>query len=133
MDFSSLLAASPAIKIHVATVVPAAFIGPAQFLLPKGTALHRAAGYLFMGLMLVTSVAAFFIPSFMGPRFSYIHLFIIVTVVGIVRAWFAINRGDVRGHAIALASVYLGAIGIAGYFAFMPGRIMHELFFGPGA
>ena len=130
MNLSPLLEASLAIKIHAATVIPAAFLGLFQFLLPKGTGVHRTVGYAFMILMLVTSVAAFFIPSFMGTRFSFIHLFIIVTVVGVTRAWFAIRAGKVRAHAISLASVYLGAIGIAGYFAFQPGRIMHDVLFG---
>ena len=130
MDLTPLLEASFAIKLHVATVIPAALIGAFQFLLPKGTKIHALAGYAFMALMLVTSAAAYFIPSFMGGRFSFIHLFIVATVVGVVSAWINIRRGRVRGHAVSLASVYVGAIGIAGYFAFQPGRIMHDVLFG---
>lgn len=116
------------VQLHFATVVPAAFIGAVQFLMVKGSAGHRIAGYLFMVLMLATSVFAFFIPSYQGGRFSFIHLFIIVTVAGIVRAWFAIRGGDVRSHAWALAGVYFGAVLIAGYFTFLPGRTMHDMF-----
>jgi uncharacterized membrane protein len=35
----------------------------------------------------------------------------------------------VRRHRFKLWSLYLGAIGIAGGFAFWPGRFLHELFF----
>lgn len=118
------------IKIHVATIVPAVAIGAGQFLMPKGTPVHRATGYLFMALMIVTSVAAFFIESFAGGRFSWIHLFVPVTLIGVVRAWIAIRAGHVRSHAFALAGVYFGAIVIAGFFAFSPGRIMHKVIFG---
>ena len=130
LDFSPLTEAPLAVQVHVATVVPAAFVGLIQFVLPKGTAVHRIFGYTFMLLMLTTSVAAFFIESFMGGRFSWIHLFIPLTVIGVIRAWFAARAGNVLSHATALTGVYFGALGIAGYFAFQNGRIMDQIFFG---
>lgn len=130
LDLTPLLEAPLAVQVHVATVMPAAVIGPAQFLLPKGTAIHRTFGYAFMALMIATSISAFFIESFMGQRFSWIHLFIPLTLFGVIRAWFAIKRGDVFNHAIALVSVYFGALVVAGYFAFQNGRIMDRIFFG---
>lgn len=130
IDLTPLATASLPIQVHVATVVPAFFIGAGQFLLPKGTPTHRAAGYIFMVLMLTTSVSAFFIESFMGSRFSWIHLFIPLTIFGVVRAWLAIRARKTFSHAAALLGVYFGAVCIAGYFAFKPGRIMHEVMFG---
>lgn len=130
MNLAPLLEASLPIQIHVFTVVPAFVIGLFQFALPKGTFVHRTAGYTFMALMLVTSVSAFFIESFTGSRFSLIHLFIPLTISGLFLAWRAARQGRVMGHIFAIMSVYIGAIGIAGYFAFMPGRIMHKLAFG---
>ena len=129
-NIEPLLEASPAIQIHVATVIPAAILGLIQFILPKGTTLHRLIGVTFMILMIVTAIAAFFIPSFMGGRFSFIHLFIPLTLVTVPRAYFAARRGDIRTHQYSLIGLYVGAIGIAGFLAFTPGRIMHELVFG---
>lgn len=129
MNLEPLLEASLAIQVHVATVVPAFFLGLFQFVLPKGTRFHRGVGYAFMVLMIMTSVAAFFIPSFMGSRFSYIHLFIPFTIFGVFQAYRRIRRGQVFAHALSIASVYFGALIIAGYFAFKPGRIMHDIFF----
>ena len=40
-------------------------------------------------------------------------------------------RGNVRGHRNAMLGLYLGGIMIAGTLAFMPGRIMHAVVFGP--
>ncbi len=130
MTLAPLWDASLAIQIHVLTVVPAAVLGLIQFLLPKGTPLHRAIGYAFMTLMVVTAIAAFFIPSFMGGRFSAIHLFIPLTLITVPRALLAARRGDIRAHKWSLIGLYFGAIGIAGFFAFMPGRVMHQIIFG---
>ena len=60
MNFDPLLHASLAVQIHVATVVAAFFLGAWQiFLSTKGSTLHRKVGSVYIGLMLVTAVAAF--------------------------------------------------------------------------
>jgi uncharacterized membrane protein len=62
MSLDSILEASLAVRIHVATVVPAFFIGTSQkFLSTKGAPLHRAMGFIYLSLMTVTSIAAIFI------------------------------------------------------------------------
>lgn len=130
MNLTPLFEASLAIQIHVATVVPAALLGLFQFVMPKGTELHRWTGRFFMILMLITAIAAFFIPSFMGARFGFIHLFIPLTLFSIPSAWLAARRGNIKNHARSLSAFYIGAIGIAGFLSFIPGRVMHQMFFG---
>jgi uncharacterized membrane protein len=129
MDLTPLLNAPLAVQIHVATVVPAAFIGAYQILAPKGTPSHKMRGYIFLVLMIVTAVAAFFVRSINGG-FTPIHLFIPLTFFGVVNGLWRIKRGDVHGHRITMISLYFGAIGIAGVLTFIPGRIMHTIFFG---
>ena len=64
-----------------------------------------------------------------GP-WSPIHLLSIFTPIMLVLAvWYA-RRHKVRGHKIAMISIFCGALVIAGLFTFVPGRIMHTVFFG---
>lgn len=136
MTLEPLFDASLAIQTHFYTVVPAFVLGTIQMALPKGTRLHRWNGYVYMALMMLTATAAAFIPSFMEQgrvlgHFGYIHLFVILTYVTVPLALWSARRGDVRGHRSAMIGLYIGGILIAGGLAFMPGRIMHEMVFGP--
>jgi uncharacterized membrane protein len=130
MDLTPLLEAPLQVKIHVATVLPAALIGAVQLARPKGTPSHRALGYVFMALMITTAIAAFFVRSINGG-FTPIHLFIPLTFFGVIGGLWRIRNGDVRGHRYSMISLYVGAIGIAGLLTVLPGRIMHTIFFGP--
>ncbi|MFT5306278.1 MAG: putative membrane protein, partial [Chitinophagales bacterium] len=42
----------------------------------------------------------------------------------------AIKKGDVKKHKWKMVLLYFGAIVIAGGFTLMPGRFLHQLFFG---
>jgi uncharacterized membrane protein len=134
MTLEPLLDASFAIRLHVATVLPAFLLGTWQIVARgKGGRLHRAIGYTYMGLMAVSAVAAIFVHTlnptgFMG--FSLIHLFIPVTLIGITGGFIAARRHDVRRHRRAMISTYISALIIAGGFTFLPGRIMHRVVFG---
>jgi uncharacterized membrane protein len=135
VNLSPLLEASFAIQLHVATVVPAFLIGTWQiFFSAKGSPLHRMMGYAYLVLMTVTSISSLFIKTIMpdGPLFGFspIHLLVPVTLVGVVGALYYARRGDIARHKRAMISTYVGAILIAGAFTFMPGRIMHAIFFG---
>lgn len=130
MDLTPLLNAPLPVKIHVATVVPAAFVGAYQLALPKGTPFHKASGWVFVVLMLATAIDAFFVRGLNGTGLSPVHLFIPVTIIGLGRAMWAIRHGDVKGHRTAMIGTYLGAIFIAGGLTFLPGRTMWQIFFG---
>lgn len=66
MTLAPLLAAPLAVKIHVATVLPAFLLGSWQiFLSRKGSGPHRAVGYLYLGLMTATAIASLFIHQVM--------------------------------------------------------------------
>lgn len=122
---------SLAIQIHLATVVPAFFLGTwLLFLSRKGSLLHRRVGVVYLCLMVVTSIAAVFVQSLRPGHFSLIHLFIPLTLFGIYGAIASIRRGDIKGHQRAMYSVYFGGLIIAGGLTFYPGRLMYRLFFG---
>ena len=130
MNLQPLLDQPLAIQIHVFTVVPAALIGLIQLIGPKGTPFHKALGYIFITLMIVTAVDAFFVRGINGNQLSWIHLFIPLTFFGVTRGLWAIKHGNVKGHRAAMIALYVGAILIAGGLTFIPGRLMHLLFFG---
>jgi uncharacterized membrane protein len=120
--------------LHLATVVPCAFLGAIIFLMKKGTEVHKLLGRVYMVLMMLTAAITVFMRAEVGPRlfghFGFIHLFSVLTLFSVPQAYFAIKRGDIRTHQTSMMSLYVGAILIAGAFTFMPGRYLHSLFFG---
>lgn len=67
-------------------------------------------------------------PTFYG--FSLIHLFVPVTLFGLMGAIISIKKGDVKGYRAANIGVFLGGLVIAGSLTFLPGRHMYAFFFG---
>ena len=129
MNLAPILDAPLAVQLHVLTVVPAAIIGLFILILPKGTLIHKLAGRIWVALMVSTSVFSLFIHEidlFYG--FSPIHIFSFVIPLSCYWAIRAVRKGQVRQHQVALVSAYIGGIGIAGGFAFAPGRIMNRVF-----
>ena len=132
MSLAPLLQASPAIQIHAAAALAAFALGLVQFALPKGTTRHRATGWLWVALMVIVSVTAFFIHELRiwGP-WSPIHLLAIFTLIMLPLAVLHARNHRVANHKRAMVSIFVGALVIAGLFTFVPGRIMHAAFFGP--
>jgi uncharacterized membrane protein len=137
MDLNPLVHAPLPVQIHVATVVAAFFLGAWQiFLSTKGATPHRRLGSFYIGLMLVTAVAAFFVrapslagmPSFRG--FTPIHLFIPVVLVNVSLTLFALRTRRFKLHRATMMGLFISGIGIAGALAMTPGRIMHAVVFG---
>jgi uncharacterized membrane protein len=132
MTLEPLLNASPAIQFHVATVVPAALIGGIMLLMRKGTSLHRMAGRLWIALMVLTALSSFFIHEInLVGGFSPIHILSVVVLVSAAEVVRSARRRDFVRHQRLVKSLYFGAIGIAGLFTLLPGRIMHEVVFTP--
>ena len=135
MTLAPLLHAPLAVQIHVVTVVPAFFLGTWQiFFSRKGAPFHRALGYLYLGLMTVTSIAALFVHQLMphGPFFGFspIHLLVPLTLFGVVGALRGAWTHNIAQHRYSMLGVYIGGLLIAGSLALMPGRIMHAVVFG---
>jgi uncharacterized membrane protein len=131
MSLGPLWQASPAIQLHALAAMAAFAIGVAQLGAPKGTPRHRAVGWLWVLLVLVVAVSAFFIHTIRlwGP-WSPIHLLAIFTLVMLPIAVLHAHRHHVAQHRTAMISIFLGALVIAGIFTFYPGRIMHAVVFG---
>lgn len=117
-----------AIVIHVATVLPAIPLGGFLLLARKGTALHKRLGKLWVALMVTTALSAIFIQT--GGTFSFIHIFVPITLIASYKLVATARRGDMKGHKKEILGLYLGALMIPGIVAFaLPGRLMNVWLF----
>ncbi len=120
--------------LHLATVVPSFFIGTVLLIIKKGTKIHKGFGRIYMVLMLFTALVTLFMPAEVGPtllnHFGWIHAFSFLTIWTVPTAYLAIKKGNIIAHKRKMILLYFGAIIIAGGFTFMPGRYLHEVFFG---
>lgn len=119
---------------HLATVVPAFFIGTFLLLRRKGTPLHKALGKIYLLLMIVTGIITLLLPAEVGPRwinhFGFIHFFSLLTLYSVPIAFLAARRGKIKIHRNNMIGLYVGGLLIAGAFAFTPGRMLHGWLFG---
>jgi uncharacterized membrane protein len=131
VTFAPIWDASPAIKIHLATVLPAFAIGTwLIFFSTKGARWHRALGAAYLTLMTATAIATFFIRSINSGGFSLVHLFIPLTLFGVFAALWNVRRGDIKGHRNAMLGLYVGGLLIADGLTLLPSRLLHQVFFG---
>jgi uncharacterized membrane protein len=127
-DLAPLVAQSWLVQFHIATVVIALALGSVQFVLPKGTGLHRTLGWAWATAMFATALVTFFIRDMNDGQVSPIHIFSLMTFIGVPAAlWLA--RIKVMSHARAMVGLYIGLV-IAGLTAVAPGRLIWEMFFG---
>lgn len=120
--------------VHLATIVPAFLIGTYQLVSAKGTPGHRFLGKIYMVLMLLTAVITLLMPAHVGPsvlgHFGFIHAFSVLVLISVPTAYVNARKGNIRAHRSAMIGVYVGGILIAGTFALMPGRMLHQWLFG---
>ena len=134
---------TPMIAVHLTAALAALLVGPVALWARRGhsqrmvtaqrTRLHRAAGYAWVTLMLLTALSALFIhdpalPDLFG--FSPIHLFVPITLLGLVQAFRQLFQGNVAGHRKTMLGLYLGACIGAGAFTLLPQRFLGQLVWG---
>jgi uncharacterized membrane protein len=133
VTLAPLLNATPAIQVHAFAAITAFALGLVQLASPKGTFPHRTLGFVWVALMLIVCISAFFIHQIrMWGQWSPIHLLAVFTLVMLPLAVLAAHRHDVQQHRRAMLGLFAGALLIAGIFTFYPGRIMYEVVFGSG-
>ncbi len=118
------------VQIHLAASLFALVLGTMMWLRPKGTGSHKLIGKFFMLVMFVSAFTAIFIRDINDGQFSFIHIFVPVTFLGIYNALKGIRRKNLKRHISATKGLYFGALLIPGLLSFMPGRRMFALFFG---
>lgn len=128
MDIDAFLAAPWHIQLHAASAIAAVGLGAVQLAAPKGTLPHRQLGYVWVALMLVVAVTAIFIRESGG--FSWIHIFVPLTLFGVAGLVVQARRHRRRGHRITAWALFAGALITPGLFTLLPGRLMHTVFLG---
>jgi uncharacterized membrane protein len=131
VSLAPLLAAEPVIQLHAFSAIAAFALGLVQLLAPKGTLPHRSLGFIWVTLMVVVAGSSFFIHTIRSwGDWSPIHILSVVTLVALPGAVAHARSHRVAAHKRAMTALFAGALVIAGFFTFMPGRIMHEVAFG---
>ena len=132
MTLAPLTSAPLAIQIHAFVAIGAFVIGIVQLTAAKGNTRHRLLGWVWVASMATVAASSFFIHEIDQWRgFSLIHLLSIQVLVSLPLAVYAARRGHIRRHRFVMVGMFVGALVIAGLFTFLPGRIMHQVLFGP--
>ena len=128
---------TPVIAIHMSAALGALFTGPIALWARKGTKqhplLHRAFGYAWVTLMLITAVSALFIRDFRLPNlagFTPIHLLIPLTLGSLVVAFRSLAKRDFAKHRATMQRLYISACIVAGAFTLLPSRYLGQLVWG---
>ncbi|QDG77439.1 DUF2306 domain-containing protein [Labrenzia sp. PHM005] len=131
MDLTPLFDAGFLIASHAIAATLAFFVGAYQLAAAKGSGQHRTLGYFWIVLMLWTAGSSFFIYDIRlwGP-FSPIHLLSLLALAGVLNGVREARNKKVPEHRKTMILLYSGALVVAGFFAFMPGRLMHKVLFG---
>jgi uncharacterized membrane protein len=128
---------TPVIAVHMTAALLALVTGPVALWARRGRSqrprLHRAFGYAWITLMLVTAVSAIFIrdrnlPNLAG--YTPIHLLIPVTLFMLLLAFRYLLQRNIEGHRKTMQRLYVGACVIAGGFTLLPTRYLGQLVWG---
>jgi uncharacterized membrane protein len=125
---------TPLVAVHMTAALAAIALGPVALWARRSAAqrpvLHRAFGYAWVTLMVVTATSALFISGEKGYRiagFAPTHLLIPVTFFMLYRAFLCLARKNIGGHRKTMQSLYLGACVVAGLFTLTPDRYLGHL------
>ncbi len=138
MSWQPLLEAPWVIQVHAFGAMAAFLLGLIQFAAPKGTLPHKTLGFVWVVIMATIAISSIFIRPSLYPDlpitrwFSFIHIFTIITLYGVIHGSLILMQGGpaLKNHSKPFRGIFIGGLIIAGAFAFMPGRIMHEVVFG---
>ena len=128
---------TPIIAVHMTAALGALVTGPVAWWARKGAIqrpkLHRAFGYAWVTLMVVTAVSAIFIRDFRLPNiagYTPIHILVPVSLFGLFGAFWFLAKGNIEGHRKTMQRLYIGACLVAGAFTLLPQRYLGQLVWG---
>ncbi|NMG40951.1 DUF2306 domain-containing protein [Chelativorans sp. ZYF759] len=131
MTLQPLLDATVAIQIHTVSAILAFVLGGLVLFRRKGDRLHRMGGRIWAGLMGLVCVSSFFIHTVQVIGiWSPIHVLSVTTLAALIGGIRSARAGSILEHQRIMQWTYFGALILAGYFTFLPGRIMYRMVFG---
>ncbi|MFT3997785.1 MAG: DUF2306 domain-containing protein [Asticcacaulis sp.] len=129
-DLDLIAQASLATQIHLTAAISAFFIGLYQLIGPKGRTPHRLLGYIWLALMLTAAISSFWLRGMNHGMFSVIHILSGWTVVVAPMIVYAARTKNIKRHRGMATGLFMGGLVVAGLFAFLPGRLLWQVFFG---
>jgi uncharacterized membrane protein len=125
------------IAVHLTASLGALVLGPvalwARQSRTQRPALHRAMGYAWVTLMVISATSALFIRDFNLPNlagYTPIHLLVALTFGSLTMAILAIARKDIAAHRAYMQRLYWSACVGAGAFTLLPSRYLGQLVWG---
>jgi uncharacterized membrane protein len=125
---------TPVIAIHMTAALLATVTGPVALWARRGRnqhpRLHRAFGYAWVTLMVVTAVSAVFIRDFKLPNlagYTPIHLLVPTFLVSLVFAFWRLAQRNIAAHRSIMQKLYLAACIVTGGFTLLPQRYLGHL------
>ena len=125
---------TPIVAVHMTAALGALATGPIALWARRSghqhPKLHRAFGYAWVTLMVVTAVSAMFLrdrelPNLAG--FTPIHLLVPVTFISLFGAFYMLAKGNIAGHRKVMQRLYFSACIVAGAFTLLPDRLLGHL------
>lgn len=129
-DFGLIAQRPLPLQIHLYAAVAAFVVGLYQLIGPKGKTPHRLLGWLWVVLILITAISSFFLTGLNGDAYSFIHLLSGWTVVVAPMLVYAARTHNIKRHRNIAMGLFMGGLVVAGLFAFIPGRLLWQVFFG---
>lgn len=128
---------TPTIAIHLSAALGALVLGPVALWARQGATqrpwLHRAVGYAWVTLMLITAFSALFIRDFRLPNvagYTPIHVLVPVTLFSLFGAFWYLAKRNISAHRKTMQALYWSACVGAGVFTLLPGRYLGQLVWG---
>ncbi|MDD0808963.1 DUF2306 domain-containing protein [Curvibacter sp. RS43] len=128
---------TPTIAIHLSAALGALVLGPVALWARQGAKqrpwLHRAAGYAWVTLMLITAFSALFIRDFQLPNlagYTPIHVLVPVTLFSLFGAFWFLAKRNISAHRKTMQALYWSACVGAGVFTLLPSRYLGQLVWG---
>ena len=125
---------TPTIAVHMSAAIGALALGPFALWARLGRTqrprLHRAMGYAWVTLIVITALSAMLIRDFRLPNiagYTPIHLMVPASFIGLGLAFWHLARRNIRGHRISMQLTYISACIVAGGFTLLPNRFLGQL------
>lgn len=114
------------IWVHLATVCIALALTPVMLLRPRGDALHRTLGKVWVSAMMLTAAESFLVRFSNDGRFSFIHVISLYVLVAAPLIWWTARAHRVAAHRRHVRGMVTGAIVIAESFTMLPSRMLGQ-------
>ena len=115
---------------HLVTILVALALTPVMLLRRRGDRLHRRLGWVWSGSLFLTAAITFGIHGINSGRLSLIHILSAWTLIQVPLIVWAAKTHQVARHRAAVRGMIIGALLIAGFFTFMPDRMLGHWLFG---